>query len=101
MIQKKEETIDVIFVTPIHVSGVFQANSIFLTSTKTIRTKKKIQKTTSYFRHGIVYFIFCLQLLSEDWHQRDSCFFFSFSPRKPSHLSVERACSHAFHKSTL
>ena len=78
MIQKKEETIDVIFVTPIHVSGVFQANSIFLTSTKTIRSKKKIQKTTSYFRHGIVYFIFCLQLLSEDWHQRDSCFFFLF-----------------------
>ena len=55
MIQKNDETIDVIlkFVTPIYVLSIFQANSIFLTSTKIIRTKKKIQKTTSYFRHGI------------------------------------------------
>ena len=48
----------------------------------------------------ILFYFFCLQLLSEDWHQRDSCFF-SFSPRKPSHLSVERPCSRPLHKSTL
>ena len=103
MIQKKkEETIDVIFVTPIHVSGVFQANSVFLTSTKIIGTKKKIQKTTSYFRHGIVYFIlFFVYNCYPKIGIKEIRVFFSFSPRKPSHLSVERACSHPLHKSTL
>ena len=35
-----------------------QAIIIFLTSTNIIRTKEKIQKTASYFRHGISYTVY-------------------------------------------
>ena len=46
-----------------------------------------------------IYVIFGLQLLSEDWHRRDSRFFFLLE--KPSHLSMERSCSRPLHESTL
>ena len=50
---KKCKKIDVNFVTPIQLSWTFNKLPLFFTSTKIIRTKTKIWKTASYFRHGM------------------------------------------------